>query len=419
MTSKALSFCFVTTFYPPLHFGGEAAYLYQLSNELAQRGHRVTVVHCADSYRVLTSAGPRGEFPHHPNVRVIALHSKLGRISPLITYLAGTPGLKARPLGALFANSRFDVIHFHLATLVGGPRVLRYGDGIKLYTTHDHWLVCPMYDLWQDNEEVCVEPHCLRCTLNFHRPPQLWRYTGLLGRELGQVDLFLSPSRSTIEQHRRRGFTHPMRHLPNFLPLASAGTTLLNGSGTRRPYFLFVGRLVKLKGVQTLIEAFRRYDAADLLIAGDGVYESELRDQAAGLEHVHFLGRVGPEPLRKLYADAIALLVPSLAYETFGLVALEAFQQRTPVIARDHGAVPELVRESGGGCVYRRESELLEAMEVLRRDPPRSRELGELGHRGYVERWSEEPHLRDYYAAIDEARQRRNGAFAEPLGAAR
>jgi glycosyltransferase involved in cell wall biosynthesis len=403
-----MRFCFLTTFYPPFHFGGEAAYLYALSNELARRGHEVTVVHCVDSYRALTSAGPRGEFPHHPNVTVVALESRLGRLSPVVTYLTGKPGLKKRPLESLFAANSFDVTHFHLATLIGGPGVLRYGDGVKLYTTHDHWLVCPMYDLWQDNREVCVTPHCARCTMSFRRPPQLWRHTGLLGRELSNVDLFLSPSASTIEQHRRRGFDYPMRRLPNFLPVAEV-VPARSAAVPRRPYFLFVGRLVKLKGVQTLIETFRRYDGADLLIAGDGVYEQELRTQAAGLDHVQFLGRVGREELGELYANAIALLVPSLAYETFGVVALEAFAQATPVIAREHGAVPELVHESGGGFTYRTEGDLLEAMEALRQDPARRRELGERGYRGYVERWSEEPHVRAYFAAIDEARELRAG----------
>ena len=43
MTEPGLSFCMITTFYPPYHFGGEAMYLYRLVNELARRGHRVTV----------------------------------------------------------------------------------------------------------------------------------------------------------------------------------------------------------------------------------------------------------------------------------------------------------------------------------------------------------------------------------------
>lgn len=406
-----LNFCMLTTFYPPFHFGGEAAYVYNLSNALAERGHSVTVVHCVDSYNTLTSAGPRaGDFPHHPNVTVIPLQSRLGRVSPLITYLTGKPGLKARPLSELFAENHFDVTHFHLATLVGGPGLLRYGHGLKLYTTHDHWFVCPMYDLWRYNREPCDAPHCVRCALSFRRPPQLWRYTGLLDRELRNVDLFLSPSRSTIEQHRKRGFDAPMRQLPYFLPASSAlpadGTPAVHANGGR-PYFLFVGRLVKIKGAQTLIEAFRRYDKADLVIAGDGVYERELREQAGDLAHVKFLGRVDRERLRSLYAGASAVLVSSLVYETFGLVALEAFAQRAPVIARDEGAVPELLHESGAGFTYHDERELVEAMEALRRDPELRRQLGERGYQGYLERWSVEPHLRAYFEAIEEASELR------------
>ena len=60
------------------------------------------------------------------------------------------------------------------------------------------------------------------------------------------------------------------------------------------------GRLERLKGVDTLIERFRSYDQADLLIAGDGEQAGELRRQAAGLSHIQFLGRVHPGTLRAL-----------------------------------------------------------------------------------------------------------------------
>jgi glycosyltransferase involved in cell wall biosynthesis len=229
------------------------------------------------------------------------------------------------------------------------------------------------------------------------------------------------PSRSTIDQHRRRGFDYPMRQLPYFLPLdeatAAAPSGPIEGPRPGRPYFLFVGRLVKLKGAQTLIEAFRRYGDADLLIAGDGIYGDELRRQAEGLEHVRFLGRVHPDALRGLYAGATAVLVPSLVYETFGFITLEALAQRTPVIATELGAVGELARESGGGITYRGEEELIAAMERLRTKPGLRDELGERGHAAFVERWSAEPHLEQYLDAIAEARERKHGITREDVPA--
>jgi glycosyltransferase involved in cell wall biosynthesis len=409
-SEPSLSFCMLTTFYPPYHFGGDAMYIYRLANELGRRGHRVTVVHCVDSYKILRSEEPRATFPHHPNVRVRQLRSRAGGLSPLVTYLSGQPGLKAPALDRVFAEERFDIVHFHNISLVGGPGILRYGSGIKLYTMHEHWLVCPMHVLWKNNREVCVKPECLRCTLAFHRPPQLWRYTGLLDRELDQIDAFLSPSHFTKQQHIERGFTRPIRHLPYFLPLSETAPAQIEGQSSAqpdRPYFLFVGRLEKIKGVQTLIERFRTYDAADLLIAGDGDYANELRRQASGLRHVRFVGRVHPTGLRALYAGAIALLVPSVCYEVFGIVTLEAFAQHTPAIVRDWGGLPECVQESGGGYVYNTDDELMAAMERLRQNPALRRELGERGYQGYVRYWSDEPHLAGYFAAIDEVRERR------------
>jgi glycosyltransferase involved in cell wall biosynthesis len=393
----------VTTFYPPYHFGGDAMYVYRLSNALARRGHRVTVVHCADAHTLLGGKAEGAPFPHHPEVAVRRLHSRLGRVSPIVTYLTGRPGLKRRPLERILAEP-FDVVHFHNVSLVGGPEVLRYGSAIKLYTMHEHWLVCPMHVLWKNNREPCVKPQCLRCTMAFRRPPQLWRYTGLLERELRHVDVFLAPSRFAIEAHHERGFPHPIRHLPLFLPESAAVAPEQVDVRSERPYFLFAGRLERIKGLQTLIELFRGYDAADLLVAGEGNYGPTLRRQAAGLDHVRFLGSVDAERLRLLYAGATALLLPSVGFEVAPFVCLEAFAQRTPVIARELGGAPETVAESGAGYSYGTDEELLAAMEALRGDPLLRQTLGERGYRAYEERWSEEAHMRSYLALVEEAR---------------
>ena len=216
--------------------------------------------------------------------------------------------------------------------------MLRYGGGVKLYTTHEHWLVCPMHVLFRYNREPCVEPHCLRCTLAFRRPPQLWRYTGLLERSVPHVDLFLSPSRFTLEAHRARGFTRPMRHLP-LLPTRRATIGRRQEPvGAARPYFLFVGRLEQLKGVQVLVEVVPRLSRGRSRSSlASGTYGDELRRQAAGLDHVRFLGRVHPAELDALYAGAIALLVPSVGYEMFGIVIARGIRPRTPAIVHDLG----------------------------------------------------------------------------------
>src|SRR4029079_4122059 len=162
-----------TTFYPPYHYGGDAIHVYRLTNALARRGHRVTVVHSRDAHTLFQPRPPLGDYPNEPGVTLRALgeHAKL---APVVTYLTGKPGLYASRLKEIFAEP-FDVIHFHNPSLVGGPGALPYGDGVKLYTLNEYWLVCPMHVLMRYNREPCEQPHCLRCSFSFGRPPQLWR----------------------------------------------------------------------------------------------------------------------------------------------------------------------------------------------------------------------------------------------------
>ncbi len=406
--AEPLSFCMVTTFYPPHHFGGDAMHAYRLTNALARRGHTVTVVHSEDAYRALGGRDAAEAFPHEPGVTLRPLRTAFPMAAAAATSVTGRPALYGAQLDEIFGAQRFDVVHFHNVSLAGGPGALRYGDGVKLYTTSEHWLVCPMHVLFRYNREPCIEPHCLRCTLAFQRPPQLWRYTGLLERALPHVDLFLAPSRFTLQAHRDRGFSRPMRHLPHFLAAAEV-VPGAGGARAERPYFLFVGRLERLKGADVLIEAFRSYRDADLLIAGTGEEDAPLRSRAAGLDHVRFLGHVPQAGLAELYAGATALLVPSVGYEVFGLVVLEAFARGTPAIVHDLGALPELIADSGGGLVYRTPAELVEALGRMQGDPSLRDELGQRGRSALEELWSEERHLERYFEAIDEARSGSSG----------
>src|SRR5712691_6859885 len=103
----------------------------------------------------------------------------------------------------------------------------------------------------------------------------------------------------------------------------------------------------KLKGLQTLIPLFCRYRKAQLWIVGTGSYEPQLRQLTASNANIRFLGYMTDQDLQGLYRQAVAVLVPSLCLEIFPLVILEAFRQRTPVVVRNLGGMPEILTESG------------------------------------------------------------------------
>ena len=409
---RPLKFCHLSTFYPPYSFGGDAIFLHRLANTLAQHGHEVDVIHCTDSYHVLHPGPPLNQPADHPKVTVHALKSPWGSLSPLIAQQTGRTWPKTKRIREILMSKKFDVIHYHNISLLG-PEVMRlrpdYRDFVKVYTAHEHWLVCPMHVLWKNNQRLCEKPECLRCTLKFRRPPQWWRYTKLLENSADSIDVFFSPSRFTQEVHRQRGFLPRMEHLPHYVPRHEIAPGPAEVSRHSRPYFLFVGRLEKIKGLQNVVPLFRNYRQADLLIAGTGEYEMELRRQTEGLPNVVFLGPLQEAQLQRLYRHAIAVIVPSMCYEVFGIIILEAYRERTPVIVHRHSGLQEVVEESNGGFSYQGPEELLTAMERLRTNEELRRTMGEQGFQKYLERWTEEVHLKSYFQLLEGAAQRKFG----------
>jgi glycosyltransferase involved in cell wall biosynthesis len=391
-----LKICMVTTFYPPYHFGGDATYAYHLTEALAARGHQVDVIHSLDAYRLQHPAEPEVAFTHHANVTRYPLQTRWPLASALPAHQFGRPMFYARQLRAVLQERQPDVIHYHNISLIGGPGVLCYGCAVKLYTVHDYWLVCPTHLLFTFDREACTERHCVACTLHARRPLQGWRYTTRLQRSLRAVDRLLFPSMFALNWHRNAGLQAAMTHFPYFVPTPSPNPLPASCPLPERPFFLFAGRLEKLKGVQDLLQLFASYDRADLVIAGSGSYEAVLREQARRLSHVRFVGAMHPTELSTLYQKAVALLVPSLVYETFGLVVAEALSHGTPVIARRIGALREIVEQSGGGFLFRTLAECHQAMERLQAD---ARLRAALGHRGQAagrQYWSTEAHLDQY-----------------------
>jgi glycosyltransferase involved in cell wall biosynthesis len=414
--NRPLNFLHLTTFYPPWNFGGDGIQVYRLAHALAARGHHVDVVHCTDSYRLFRPAPPLLGPAEDPNVVRHELQSGFHALSPLAAQQTGRTWFKREKLREVLSLRRYDVIHFHNISLLG-PEVLSIAadaPAVKMYTAHEHWLICPMHVLWKFDREVCKSPDCFMCTVRGHRPPQLWRYTGFLERMARNVDQFLSPSRFTARMHAERGFPRELSHLPNFIDTVDGEWRSPAPRPQEAPYFFFAGRLERIKGLQTLIAMWHRTRGYDLLVAGTGTYEPELRAMAAGNPRIRFLGLVPQAELGALYFHALACIVPSIAYETFGMTSVEAFARKTPAIVRNLGALPEVIEESGGGYVYESDDELLAQMDRIADSPELRASLGQRGYDAFLRLWCTEAHIRRYFDYLVSAADRRFGAGEWP-----
>ncbi len=120
-------------------------------------------------------------------------------------------------------------------------------------------------------------------------------------------------------------------------------------TNTDEALIFFVGRLVREKGSQILLEAMPQIltevPGARLVIAGKGPMRDELVSRAyqMGLaDKVDFPGFIDDETRNRFYRQAAAAVFPSL-YEPFGIVALEGMAGETPVVVSDTGGLGEIV----------------------------------------------------------------------------
>lgn len=149
-------------------------------------------------------------------------------------------------------------------------------------------------------------------------------------------------------------------------------------NGEEGDFILFLGRLVRTKGLDHLIRAMRDVDQ-HLVIAGGGPEETRLRKMVAdnGLKgKVDIRGRVSEEEKHRLLSECRLFVFPS-TWESYGIAAAEAMSYGKAVVASDVGGLPEVVKDAGELVLSRNESELARAINSLMEDDERRRALGQ------------------------------------------
>lgn len=167
-----------------------------------------------------------------------------------------------------------------------------------------------------------------------------------------------------------------------------------------RTRVLFVGRLMRHKGVEHAIDAIE--GGANLVVAGqpyDKPYAAMLHKRAAS-RAVTFREHVTDDELPALYASSLVTVLPSVYRtwgggetaipELFGLVAAESLAAGTPVIVSNVASLPEVVEHGVTGFVVppNDPAAIQDAVERLRRDPSLRDEMGRNGRKAVAARFT-------------------------------
>jgi len=158
-----------------------------------------------------------------------------------------------------------------------------------------------------------------------------------------------------------------VRVKPNFVDFAPPE------SGEREG-FLFVGRLSSEKGVDVMVRAWNILGDGSLRVAGTGP-EAGLLEGVRGLTA---LGALAGDAVRDQLGSAVALVLPSICYDSFPRTLVEAFACALPVIASRLGPLADLVEDGVTGLLFEpgNASDLAQKLRWAQENPQRMEEMG-------------------------------------------
>ena len=323
--------------------GGEGAVFENLERGLRERGHPV-VTYVRQSVEIQSmSVGSKAK------LLASALHSDRTR----------------QELTRLVASERPDVAVVQNVFPLLSPAVYttlrRLGVPI-IQAIYNYRLVSPAGELYsrgqicerslQGNYAHCVFRRCYRNSaglsawyasiLGWHR----WR-----GTFAETIDVFQVPD-DFMAGKLTEGGLPPSKMAKNVNPFFVRD---YQATTSHEGYIAYVGRLVRHKGIMTLVEAARTSARIKLVVAGSGELDAELREWARSEklgDRIEFRGPLWGADLERLMSGACAIAVPSEWYDNLPLILCQANALGKPVLASRINGIPEYVQPDINGFLF-------------------------------------------------------------------
>ena len=307
--------------YPPRVVGGISRVVHDLSKRLIKDGHEVTVVTYRD--------GDVPEFEDDKGVKVYRVDNYMINPNNFIDWIMQLNFNMIAKVNQLIAeNGEFDVIHAHDWLVAYAAKTIKNSYNIPLVATIHATEAGRNSGIHDDTQRYINDTE--------------W----MLTYEATEVIV----NSNYMKNELQRLFGLPFEKI-NVVP---NGVNLTTFNNIERDYefrrkfamdnekiILFMGRLVYEKGVQHLISAMPKilngYHDAKLVIAGKGGMLDELKEQVYSMgisDKVCFAGYQSGK---------------DVAYEPFGIVALEAMLAERPIVVSDIGGLNEIVQHRENG----------------------------------------------------------------------
>lgn len=318
-----------------------------------------------------------------------------------------------RPLAAVLSEWQPDVVHAHLVHTHIGYHALtqaREHGARVVFTAHDVMTFCyQKLTCFHGGEAHGGRLHdvearlakCVPCQRLRFRPGRNRRIRDVLQRDVDAVTVVSDALGEVLRANDVpvHATVHNALEPAAALPSAAEVAAFRARHGLDDKQVVAIGgRLHEQKGVGKLLEMLAllapRFPALRLLVMGKReIWDGEFapRARALGVEQrVVPTGWLGPEELRLAYAAMDVLATPSICFDTFGLVNLEAMEHGKPVVATSFGGSREVVLHGETGYIENPFDVAAYAAWIgkLLEDPALARELGAKGRQRLLERFT-------------------------------
>ena len=294
-------------------------------------------------------------------------------------------------------EENIDIVHVHNTLPLISPSVYYSAFSCKVpvvQTIHNFRLLCPGATFTRGNNicEECVDKNlfssirykCYRgsliqsivsaVNLAFHRYKKVNGYIALTEFNKEKLMNLIDEKNIYIK--------------PNFVN--KSNDTISKQSEN---YFLFLGRLDELKGIQILIEIWKDIKDINLVVIGKGPLEVEISEfiEKNKLNNVNLLGYKNKEEVMRFISKAKALIVPSQWYEGFPMTIAESLSMGVPVIAGDIGNLSTIIESEKNGLLfkYNDKQELKDKIQMLNNNKSLEEQLRQGARESFNNKYNE------------------------------
>ncbi len=366
----------LSQFFSSTRGGGEHLF-YIIAKKLADENHQVWVI---------TNKIEGESYPSHKNMKIIF-------VPPVLIYQGGLPPsiknnfqflLNATRVGSkIVKENNIDIIHSNNFTpALTGSFIAFLTSKVHITSIWDIFTLCgcDYWKKWVQQSNVS----------------KINQFIGPIFEKLVlkiKCDAFHTISDASKDDLEKFGAKKSIYIIPPTIEEALPENIVPNYK-----QFIYVGRLVFYKNVEVLIKAIKivkeKEKEIKLIMVGGGPQLKALQDMVQNLqleENVIIKGYIGSKEKSKLIAQSNALLFPSLC-EGFGLVILEAFQQKRPVLASNIPPMSDIIEDCKTGYVLNPQNEEEWAKKIIHliNHQKDSTTMGENGYLDLIENYNQE-----------------------------